>query len=143
MATALKIADQASELDQLLIRSEGDVVEARHRVREFGRELGFSSIDLALIATAVSEICRNIIQYAGTGTLSFGEERSSRSVGIVIVAEDKGPGIPDISLAMQDGYSTRNSLGMGLPGVKRLMDEFAIESEVGKGTRVVMKKWKS
>lgn len=100
-----------------------------------------SSSDLTLVATAVSEITRNIIQYADRGEIEFAiVERDGRR-GLLIVARDRGPGIVDIGLAMQDGYTTSRGLGLGLPGSRRLMDDFDIQSEVGAGTTVTMTKW--
>jgi len=102
---------------------------------------GFSSTDQTLIATAISEVARNIIEYARRGEiiLSTLEERGRRAVKII--ARDNGPGIADTELAMQDGYSTGNSLGLGLPGAKRLMDDFDLVSSPGAGTTITMKKW--
>ncbi len=125
----------------LPIDSEIDVVTARQKGREMATRLGFSSTDLTLIATAISEITRNIVEYAKRGELCLNIVQQGNKRGIVVIASDKGPGIPNIKLAMQDGYSTGKSLGLGLPGAKRLMDEFEIVSEVGKGTKVTMKKW--
>lgn len=124
------------------IRSEADLVTARLRGREIASALNFSSSELTLIATAISEVTRNILSYAGTGELDLRLVRQGQKVGVSIVARDRGPGIPDLFSAMQDGYSTSGSLGLGLPGSKRLMDEFDLASEVGKGTTVTMTKWK-
>jgi serine/threonine-protein kinase RsbT len=104
-------------------------------------QLGFSGADQTLIATAISEMARNILTYARCGEIILRSEQDHRP-GIIIIAADEGPGIPDIQRALQDGYSTSGSLGLGLPGTKRIMDEFSIISEVGKGTVVTMKKWK-
>ncbi len=123
------------------VNSEIDVVTARQKGREMAAQLGFSSTELTLIATAISEVTRNIVEYAKRGELCLSIIQQADKCGIVVIASDKGPGIPNIKLAMQDGYSTGNSLGLGLPGAKRLMDEFEIVSEVGKGTKVTMKKW--
>ncbi len=125
----------------LPINSEVDIVTARQRGRELSARLGFSNTDLTLIATAISEVVRNIVEYAKRGELCLSIAQENGKQGIVVVASDKGPGIPNIKLAMQDGYSTGHSLGLGLPGAKRLMDEFDIVSVVGKGTTVTMKKW--
>lgn len=124
------------------INSDSGIVTARQQGRALAAQVGFSSNELTLIATAISEVARNIIEYAQHGEilLSLVQERGRQ--GILIMARDDGPGISDIAQAMQDGYSTRRSLGLGLPGAKRLMDEFEIVSEVGKGTTVTMKKWK-
>lgn len=124
------------------IRSEADLVTARLRGREIASTLHFSSSELTLIATAISEVTRNIISYAGSGELDLELVRQGAKVGVSIIARDRGPGIPDIQSAMQDGYSTSGGLGLGLPGSKRLMDEFDVASEVGKGTTVTMTKWK-
>ena len=123
------------------IDSESEIVTARQQGRALAAPLGFSRVDLTLIATAISEVARNIVVYAKRGeiVLSLADQGSRR--GIVVVARDDGPGIPDLAQAMQDGYSTSRSLGLGLPGARRLMDEFDIVSQVGKGTTIVMKKW--
>lgn len=123
------------------IHSEFDIVVARQKGRELAVRLGFSSTELTIIATAISEIARNIVQYAGYGEMLMSMIQQGDRRGIQIVARDRGPGIPDINLAMQDGYSTGKGLGLGLPGAKRMMDEFDIVSQVGKGTTVTMKKW--
>ena len=125
----------------LQIRSEHDILTARQRGRELAADVGFSGSDLTIVATAISEIARNIVEYAGRGEIVFTLVRDGRSRGIVVVARDEGPGIPDVALAMQDGYSTGKSLGLGLPGARRLMDEFDVQSEAGRGTTVTMKKW--
>ena len=123
------------------IRTEIDVVIARQRARELASELRFSSSELTLIATAISEVARNIIIYAGGGEITLRIVEQGPRRGLVVFASDRGPGITDIERAMQDGYSTSRGLGIGLPGSKRLMDEFAVSSEVGKGTVVTMTKW--
>jgi serine/threonine-protein kinase RsbT len=122
------------------IVNETDIVVARQQGRVMAERLGFGRSDLALIATAISEVARNIILYAGRGEIVLERIDDGRR-GIVVVARDEGPGIPDLELALRDGYSSSGSLGLGLPGAKRLMDEFAIVSEVGKGTTVTMRKW--
>jgi len=125
------------------IKHEADIVTARQQGRALASQLGFSSIEQTLIATAISEVARNIIVYARSGEIILKTvQRNGSKPGIVIVAHDEGPGIPDVALAMRNGYSTTNSLGLGLPGAKRMMDEFEIVSEVGKGTTITMKKWK-
>jgi serine/threonine-protein kinase RsbT len=123
------------------IATDDDIVTARHEGRRLSSQLGFSSTDLTLIATAISEVARNIRLYAGEGHILLRLARDDSRRGIVVIAHDEGPGIPDIDLAMQDGYSTVGSFGLGLPGSRRLMDEFDIRSEVGKGVTVTMKKW--
>jgi serine/threonine-protein kinase RsbT len=122
------------------IASEGDIVLARQQGRNLAGQLGASSSAMTLVATAISELARNIVQYAQRGEIVLSVVEGSRR-GIQIVARDEGPGIPNLELAMRDGYSTGGSLGLGLPGARRLMDEFAIDSEVGKGTTVSMRKW--
>jgi serine/threonine-protein kinase RsbT len=125
----------------LQIRSEHDILSARQRGRELAAELGFTGSELTVVATAISEIARNIVQYAGRGEICFAVVDGGEASALVIIARDEGPGIPDVSQAMQDGFSTGRSLGLGLPGARRLMDEFEVASEVGKGTTVTMKKW--
>lgn len=122
------------------ISKEWDIVGARQTGRNIAKELGFGSVDQARIATAISELSRNIYLYAGNGEVSFEVIEEQALLGLKIVAKDSGPGIKDVSRAMQDGYSMSGGLGAGLPGVKRLMDEFdLITSE--KGTKVVVVKW--
>ena len=122
------------------IASEEGIVEARQKVRELASNMGFGFVDQTRIATAVSELVRNIYQFAGKGMVTIFSLEGDRK-GIKIVCEDDGPGIADIELAMTDGYSTVKSLGLGLPGTKRLMDDFQIESEHNKGTKVTIIKW--
>ena len=124
----------------LSVRLESDILAARQHGREVAEHVGFSGSDLALIATAISEVARNIVVHAGGGAIMISEIADGRA-GIEIVARDDGPGILDIDLAMQDGYSTVESLGLGLPGARRIMDDFTIESQDGHGTTVVMRKW--
>lgn len=125
----------------VLVEAQRDVVTARQKGRELAMALGFSSTDQTLIATAISEIARNIVSYAGRGSVLFSRiERQGRR-GIEIVANDNGPGIANIELAMRDGYSTGKSLGFGLPGARRLVDELEIVSTVGVGTTVTLRKW--
>jgi serine/threonine-protein kinase RsbT len=123
------------------IQSETDIVSARQQGRALAAQLGFSGSEQALIATAISEVARNILLYARRGEITLAQAQEGGKKGLVVVAADNGPGIANIELAMQDGYSTSNGLGLGLPGAKRLMEEFSIVSEVGKGTTVTMKKW--
>src|SRR2546422_357782 len=104
-------------------------------------QCGFPSTDLAVVATAISELARNIVRYAVRGEVILRLIDDNGRRGVEVVATDDGPGIPDITLAMQDGYSTSGSLGLGLPGVRRLMDEFEITSDFGKGTTVTARKW--
>lgn len=123
------------------IQKEWDIVAARQLGRELAKKIGFGTVDQARIATAISEIARNIYLYAREGQINFEIIDSVEQKGLCIVALDTGPGIKDISLAMEDGYSTSGGLGAGLPGVKRLMDDFFINSEEGKGTEVRVLKW--
>lgn len=123
------------------IAREVDIVAARQKGRELAVAAGFSGSDLTVIATAISEVVRNIVVYAVQGEIVLTLAQQGGRRGIVVVARDQGPGIPNIEQAMQDGFSTGKSLGLGLPGAKRLMDEFELQSEVGKGTVVTMKKW--
>jgi serine/threonine-protein kinase RsbT len=123
------------------IITDDDIVTARQEGRRLAAAAGFSSTDLTLIATAISEVARNIRLYAGEGSVTLDRVREGAREGIVVVARDDGPGIPNLELAMQDGYSTGGSSGLGLPGSRRLMDEFEISSDPGRGVTVTMKKW--
>jgi serine/threonine-protein kinase RsbT len=123
------------------IDSDGDIIIARQKGRALAAELGFSSTDVVRIATAISELARNVLSYAATGEIRLQSLNSRNRCGIAIVATDRGPGIADVEQAMQDAYSTSGGLGLGLPGVRRLMDEFKIESAVGQGTTVSATKW--
>jgi serine/threonine-protein kinase RsbT len=125
----------------IAISTNSDIILARELGRKMGKELGFSETDLTIIATVISEVARNIIVFAKHGNITLKKVRHASKGGLEIIAEDKGPGIPDVFLAMQDGYSTGKGLGLGLPGVRRLTDEFEIFSENGKGTRISVKKW--
>jgi len=124
------------------INSDQDIVLARQKGRSLANEAGFSAVDSTLIATAISELARNIVSYAKNGEILLKTLQESRRKGILIVASDKGPGIPDIRLALRDGFSTSGSLGLGLPGVRRLVDEFQIVSSIGQGTVVKVTKWR-
>ena len=126
----------------MAINSDQDIVAARQKGRALAIELGFSTGDGTLIATAISELARNIVSYARRGEITLKAVHASNRQGISIIASDSGPGIRDIRQAMRDGFSTSGSLGLGLPGVRRLMDEFEIASEPGRGTIVTVKKWK-
>jgi serine/threonine-protein kinase RsbT len=130
-----------AEQTRVPVERDGDVVNARQTGRELAANLGFRSTDLTLIATAISEVARNIVLYAGRGEIAVSAAHDGARRGIRIVARDDGPGIPDVELAMRDGYSTGKSLGLGLSGARRLMDEFEIVSEVGVGTTITMSKW--
>ena len=123
------------------ITSEADIVTARQKGRSLAAELGFQGADLTLIATAISEVSRNIVEYAQRGEIILQAANLGAKHGLCIVASDRGPGIPDVAQAMQYGYSSRRGLGVGLPGAKLLMDDFDIVSNVGVGTTITMKKW--
>lgn len=123
------------------IRCDGDIVDARLAARSMAEAMGFAGSDLVLIATAVSEVTRNIVEYAGRGELRLNVSQNSDRKGLVIIARDDGPGIENVARAMEVGYSTSRGLGLGLPGAKRLMDDFEIVSRVGSGTTVTMRKW--
>ncbi len=131
------------QLKTAVIRSDLDIVIARTMARDVAKALGFGAIDQARIATAVSELARNIFLYAGTGNVTVREIDKNARKGIEIVCEDQGPGITNIDLVMQDGYSTSRGMGMGLPGAKRLMDEFNIRSTENVGTTITCRKWRS
>ena len=123
------------------IKSDGDIIIARQKGRALAAELGFSPSDVVRIATAISELARNVLSYAACGEIRLEALNSRSPHGMIIVASDRGPGIADIEQAMQDAYSTSGGLGLGLPGVRRLMDEFTIESTLGYGTTVSATKW--
>jgi serine/threonine-protein kinase RsbT len=127
---------------RIAINSDSDIVTARKRGREMASRLGFTSTDSTLIATAISELARNILLYAHQGEIGVTIVEGTDRRGVRVVARDDGPGIPDVERALQEGFSTSRSLGMGLSGVRRLMDDFQIVSEPGRGTTVIVKKWK-
>jgi serine/threonine-protein kinase RsbT len=123
------------------IREDSDVVAARSAGRSVAEERGFGGSDITMIATAISELARNILKYAREGEIVVETVRHNSKTGVSVVARDEGPGIADVGLAMQDGFSTANSLGLGLPGTRRMMDEFEIVSAPGRGTTVTVIKW--
>ncbi len=123
------------------VHTDGDIVAARQGAREVAARLGFSRTDLTVIATAVSEVARNIVRFAGSGEIVV-ELLEEPCRGVRVVARDAGPGIADVKRALTDGYSTYHGLGLGLPGARRLMDDFAVISEPGRGTTVTMTKWR-
>jgi len=127
---------------RVAINSDQDIVSARQKGRQMATELGFSTGDATLIATAISELARNIVSYARKGQITLKMVNGLNRQGISVVATDDGPGITDIRQALRDGFSTSGSLGLGLPGVRRLMDEFEIDSQPGRGTIVAVKKWR-
>ena len=124
------------------IDCDADIVTARQKGRELASRCGFPTTDLAVIATAISELARNIVRYALHGEIVLRLVGDHPKRGVEVVATDDGPGIPDLNRAMQDGYSTSGGLGLGLPGTRRLMDEFEITSDFGKGTRVTVRRWR-
>ena len=123
------------------ITSENDIVMSRKVVRDAATSLGFGLTDVTRIVTAASELTRNIYHYAKSGVVRWRVLNRGTDTGLELTFEDQGPGIPDVGKAMEPGFSTGKGLGMGLPGSKRLMDELTIESPVGKGTTVVVRKW--
>ncbi len=118
-----------------------DIVTARQRGRELALETGFSETESTLIATIISELARNIVLYAQTGEIHLEKVTESSQRGIIIVSRDNGPGIHDVQRALVGGYSTSGGLGMGLSGVRRMVDEFYIDTGVDRGTIVTAKKW--
>jgi serine/threonine-protein kinase RsbT len=129
--------------DRMVIEKEQDVVPYRNRVKEYAVKIGMSLVNQTKLITAASELVRNMLKYANGGVTSIEVISKGRENGIRLIFEDKGPGIADIKLAMKDGFSTGKSLGLGLPGAKRLASEFDIKSTVGKGTTVTVIKWKN
>jgi len=128
--------------ETLPARSENDVVLVRQAVRKWAGELGFSLVDLTKIVTAASELARNTLIHGGGGTVRLESLAEGTRKGLRLTFEDQGQGIPDIDLALRDGYTTGGGLGLGLSGSKRLMSDFQIVSRVGEGTRVTVTKWK-
>jgi serine/threonine-protein kinase RsbT len=125
------------------IRAQSDIVVVRQKVRSWTTEIGLGIIDQTKVVTAASELARNTLEYGGGGELEIAAlKNETNKPGIRLTFEDHGPGIPDVNLALTDGYTTGGGLGMGLSGSKRLMSEFKIETEIGKGTRVIVTKWK-
>jgi serine/threonine-protein kinase RsbT len=123
------------------IRADVDILAARQAGRTVASSLAFSPSDLTVIAAAISEVARNILVYAMQGEVQLAVTEQNGRRGVTVIARDDGPGIADVTLALQDGFSTSGSLGLGLPGARRLMDDFAIQSEMGRGTIVTMRKW--
>lgn len=121
---------------------EADVTRAMLEARMVAKAIAFSEVDIQMIATAVSELARNIIKYADRGEIIIDQIEEDYRVGIEIIARDKGPGINDIDQAVSDNFSSSGTLGLGLPGVKRMMDQFQIQSIVSQGTTVQIRKWR-
>jgi serine/threonine-protein kinase RsbT len=124
------------------VSSDADIVPARARGRALADEVGFSRTDGTLLATAISEIARNIVVHAGRGEIELAPAYEADRRGVVVVARDEGPGIRDVDAALQDGFGTKGGLGLGLPGVRRIMDEFVIETAPNRGTTVTMQMWR-
>jgi serine/threonine-protein kinase RsbT len=127
---------------EIRIGAEVDIITARKVVRELASQAGFGLTDVTRIVTAASELARNVFRYAGTGVLRWRKIDTVTGTGVEFIFEDFGPGIADVDQAMQEGFTTSGGLGVGLPGAKRLMDEFQIRSEPGKGTVVKISKWR-
>lgn len=127
--------------ERVTVSDRSDIITARERARFLAAQAGFSASELTLITTALSEIARNVLEHAGRGEVSLSVLQNGTKNGVKIVVTDQGPGISDVAQAMQDGYSSRAGMGIGLAGSKRLMDEFEIRTYIGHGTTVTMKKW--
>jgi serine/threonine-protein kinase RsbT len=131
------------ERNELLeVRAANDIVRVRQRMREWAVEAGFSLVDQTKVVTAASELARNTLEHGGGGTARVELLADGGRRGVRLTCEDQGPGIPDIQLALKDGYTSRGGLGLGLGGARRLVNEFAIESQPGAGTRVTITRWK-
>jgi serine/threonine-protein kinase RsbT len=128
---------------EIAIQTEGDIVATRHTVREIAVEIGFGITDITRIVTAASELARNVYKYGGGGIVRWRRVASSERSGIELQFIDQGPGIADVSKALEAGYSTGQGLGLGLPAARRLMDELDIQSSPGQGTCVTLKKWRT
>ena len=126
---------------RVVVEADRDIVTARQQGRVMAAQLGFSPGTATLIATAISELARNILLYASRGEVTMRTIENNGSKGMTVEARDDGPGIPQPQRALEDGFSTSGRLGLGLPGVKRLMDEFRLETAPGRGTRIVVHKW--
>jgi serine/threonine-protein kinase RsbT len=124
------------------IESVNDIVTARRQGRTLAERMGFSSSEATLLATAISELARNIVAYAQRGEVVIRPTNHAGRQGVVVIARDDGPGISDVKLALQQGYSTSGGLGLGLPGVRRIMDSFTVDSGPGRGTTITVTKWK-
>jgi serine/threonine-protein kinase RsbT len=128
-------------IESVDIITEWDIVAARQLGRNEAKKVGFGTVDQARITTAISELARNVYLYAGKGNIAIKEVTEGNLRGLLVIASDEGPGITDVRKAMEDGYTTSGGLGAGLPGVKRLMDGFKIETVVGEGTKISATKW--
>ncbi len=128
--------------EAIQIRQESDIVAVRQRVRTRAQQLGFSLVDQTKLVTAASELARNVYLHGGGGRCTIEVVQKQSRVGLQLVFEDQGPGIADLSTALHDGFSSADGFGLGLGGARRLVNEFDIQSAVGKGTRVVVVRWK-
>ncbi len=133
--------EAAVEVQRIPVTNDMDIVTTRMEAREIARKMGFGIVDQARIATAVSELTRNIVLYAGEGTVTIHPIVSGERSGIEVICEDQGPGIEDVDSVMRGDYQTPKGVGKGLPGARRLMDELEIETALGQGTRVTVRKW--
>ncbi len=138
----VQVMPTASKTEVVPVRAGADVVLARQRVRSWAAQIGFNLVDQTKIVTAASELARNMVDYGGGGEVTLEEVTNGMRRGLRVTFEDHGPGIPDIELALRDGYTTGEGLGMGLGGAKRLVNDFEIDSRVGEGTRVVIVRWR-
>lgn len=127
--------------NELPLQSDRDVVAARQAVRKLCQEMGFNLVDQTKMVTAASELARNARTYGGGGTMRWEKLRDGARVGLQLTFEDQGPGIPDVALALTDGWTSGNGLGMGLSGAKRLVQDFHLQTAVGGGTKVVIARW--
>ena len=132
---------QIKKTENFSLKNPMDIVMVRQSVRRHAAEMGFSLVDQTKLVTATSELARNMVDYGGGGNICIQQLNNDTQAGLRVTFEDHGPGIPDVELAMQDGFTTGNGLGQGLPGARRLVDEFEIDSTLGKGTRVVITRW--
>jgi serine/threonine-protein kinase RsbT len=128
--------------DTLPLKTSNDVVLARQRVRQWAIEMRFTLVDQTKLVTAASELARNALDHGKGGTMTIEQVVNGPRTGIRLIFEDQGPGIPDIGMALKDGFTTGNGMGLGLGGSKRLVNEFSVESEPGKGTRVTIIRWR-
>ena len=131
-----------SDVDRLPVGDEVELMQAVVHAGRHARQVGFGEVDAAKVMTAASELARNILKYAGRGAILVAGLDGPRGLGVEVVAEDSGPGIADVEAALRDHFSTAGTLGLGLPGVRRMMDEFEIASAPGRGTRVTVRKWR-
>ena len=128
--------------EEVPLKTSGDVVAARQRVRQWATDLHFSLVDQTKLVTAASELARNALDHGHGGKMTMEIVNGLAKTGLKLVFEDNGPGSPDIQAAMKDGFTTRSGMGLGLGGSKRLVNEFQIESEVGRGTKITVLRWK-